>query len=470
MPQPSSSVIFRKVTSIPVGRDQLVHSLEFLVGPLVLSVSLWVVTWAYEQTLSPRYVILSLLVFSLTFPGPAYLNQPVLRVMRHIIFSWLAISALLYAMGYASGYLGYFDLELLMIWWFVAPASELGAHFLLRWLTPKLIALQGPPRRAVVAGMNAQGIELARRLSDDPYSRIRVVGFFDDRTERAPAEVEYPLLGEVARLPDYAREHQVEKIYISLPMAAQPRILNLLDQLRDTTASIYFVPDMFLTDLIQARLDSVGDLPVVAVCETPFTGVSGMVKRIFDIVMATLILILISPLLLLVALAIRLDSPGPIIFRQRRYGLDGKEIIVYKFRSMKVAEDGAVIQQAKKGDSRITRIGQILRRTSIDELPQFVNVLQGRMSIVGPRPHAVAHNEMYRKMIKGYMLRHKVKPGITGWAQVNGLRGETNTLDKMSARIEHDLDYLRNWSLRLDTYIIAKTVWVVLMEREKSAY
>jgi putative colanic acid biosynthesis UDP-glucose lipid carrier transferase len=470
MPQPASSVIFRKVTSIPVGRDQLVNSLEFLVGPLMLSVSLWAVTWAHNEVLAPRYVILSLLVFSLTFPGPAYLNQPPLRVTRHIVFSWLAISALLYAMGYASGYLGYFDLELLMIWWVVAPLTELAAHFLLRWLTPKIIDLQGPLRRAVVAGMNAQGIELARRLEEDPYSRIRVIGFFDDRVDRVGPEAAYPLLGEVAQLPAFAREQQIEKIYISLPMAAQPRILNLLDELRDTTASIYFVPDMFLTDLIQARMDSVGDLPVVAVCETPFTGLSGLVKRVFDVVMATLILILISPLLLATAVAIRLETPGPVIFRQRRYGLDGKEIIVYKFRSMRVAEDGAVIQQATKDDPRVTRVGRILRRTSIDELPQFVNVLQGRMSIVGPRPHAVAHNETYRKLIKGYMLRHKVKPGITGWAQVNGFRGETNTLEKMSARIDHDLDYLRNWSLRLDMYIIAKTVWVVLIEREKTAY
>jgi putative colanic acid biosynthesis UDP-glucose lipid carrier transferase len=151
-----------------------------------------------------------------------------------------------------------------------------------------------------------------------------------------------------------------------------------------------------------------------------------------------------------------------VIFRQRRYGLDGREIVVYKFRSMKVAEDGITISQAQRNDPRLTRLGAFLRRTSLDELPQFFNVLQGRMSIVGPRPHAVAHNEMYRKLIKGYMLRHKVKPGITGWAQVNGYRGETETLDKMKARIDFDLDYLRNWSLRLDLYIVVRTVWVVL--------
>jgi putative colanic acid biosynthesis UDP-glucose lipid carrier transferase len=181
-----------------------------------------------------------------------------------------------------------------------------------------------------------------------------------------------------------------------------------------------------------------------------------------------LILALLVPLLLVIALGVKLSSPGPVIFRQRRYGLDGKEITVYKFRSMMVCEDGGEIRQAQKGDSRMTRFGAFLRRTSLDELPQFINVLQGRMSIVGPRPHAVSHNEMYRKLIKGYMVRHKVRPGITGWAQVNGLRGETETLDKMQARIEHDLEYLRNWSLRLDLYIIFKTAFVVA--RDQHAY
>ena len=189
------------------------------------------------------------------------------------------------------------------------------------------------------------------------------------------------------------------------------------------------------------------------------------VKWLSDKILATLVLILISPILLLIALAIKIDSPGPVIFKQRRYGLNGEEILVYKFRSMTVCEDGGTIQQARKNDSRITRLGAFLRKTSLDELPQFINVLQGRMSIVGPRPHAVSHNETYRKLIKGYMVRHKVKPGITGWAQVNGYRGETETVDKMQKRIEYDLEYLRTWSLGLDLWIIVKTVAVVFSDR-----
>ena len=251
-------------------------------------------------------------------------------------------------------------------------------------------------------------------------------------------------------------------------MSAQPRIRKLLDELHDTTASIYFMPDVNIFDLMQSRFDNVGGVPVVAICESPYSAVDTVVKNISDFVLAALLLIILLPLMLGIALAVKLTSPGAVIFKQRRYGLNGEEINVYKFRSMTVSDDGGKIDQAQKNDPRITKIGAFLRRTSLDELPQFINVLQGRMSIVGPRPHAVAHNELYRSLIKGYMLRHKIKPGITGWAQVNGLRGETEVLEKMQARIEYDLYYMRNWSIWLDLWIIMLTAWVVL--RRDNAY
>jgi putative colanic acid biosysnthesis UDP-glucose lipid carrier transferase len=218
-------------------------------------------------------------------------------------------------------------------------------------------------------------------------------------------------------------------------------------------------------DLIQARVDAVNGIPVVAVCETPIFGVNAVVKRVFDFLMASLILLLIWPVMLLIAIGVKLTSPGPALFKQRRYGLGGDEIMVYKFRTMIVQEDGARIEQAHKDDRRVTRFGAFLRRTSLDELPQFFNVIGGSMSIVGPRPHAIAHNEQYRRLIDGYMIRHKVKPGITGWAQVNGFRGETQTVEKMQKRVEYDLDYLRNWSVSLDMWIMVKTVITVLKDR-----
>jgi putative colanic acid biosynthesis UDP-glucose lipid carrier transferase len=446
-----------------VGRDRLLSLIEISLDPFVLVFSLWAVTLLIDRHLAPQHVILAVIVFSLTFPGASYLAKSAGSVARHIIFSWLTIFGLLFIFGYASGYLSYFNADLLMVWSWVAPACLLTGHFVLRLAAPAIIELQGDRKRAVVAGMNEQSLELTRRLADDPYSRVQVVGFFDDRgDERVKSGGKYSPLGKIAALPGFAMANQIDLIYISLPMASQPRILSLLDGMRDTTASIYFVPDIFVTDLIQGRVDSVGGLPIVAVCESPFSGFGGLIKRASDILLSLLILALIAVPLLIIALAVKWSSPGPIIFKQRRYGVDGKEITVYKFRTMTVSEDGPTIRQARKEDTRMTPLGRWLRKFSLDELPQFFNALQGSMSIVGPRPHAVAHNEMYRKLIKGYMVRHKVKPGITGWAQVNGLRGETETLDKMKTRIDFDLDYLRNWSLRLDLYIIARTVWVVL--------
>jgi putative colanic acid biosynthesis UDP-glucose lipid carrier transferase len=383
-------------------------------------------------------------------------------LLLDIVVDWVWIAFLLALTAYGTGYLNEFSGSVLGNWLWVAPLTELAASLLLRAVAPALLNLQGPRKRALIVGMNAQGVALADNLASARLNRIQFVGFVDSRsTDRIKGTSNQTLLGSTSDLAALAKQHDIDIIYLSLPMASQPRILSILDDLKDTTASIYFVPDMFVTDLIQGHSSVVCGMPVISVCESPFRAFDGVLKRASDVLFASLILLLISPILIGIAIAVRWTSPGPIIFKQRRYGLDGEEILVYKFRSMTVTEDGGVVTQAKKNDSRITPLGAVLRKTSLDELPQFVNVLQGRMSIVGPRPHAVAHNEMYRKLIKGYMVRHKVKPGITGWAQVNGFRGETDTLEKMQARIDYDLDYLRNWSLRLDIHIILRTVRLV---------
>ncbi len=412
------------------------------------------------------YVILSILVLALTFPGHARLQSSIFAGFVSIAIKWSWVAGLLLIIGLASDYVYQFSRSVVYTWLWVAPLSEFGACLLLRAAAPLLLKMQGPPQRAIIVGLNDQGLALACRIKDDKFARIELVGFVDDRrTARVDGTSGEKLLGTQEQLLGLVQSERVQIIYLSLPMASQPRILNILDELKDTTASIYFVPDMFVTDLIQAHPDSVCGMPVISVCETPFKGANGFLKRLSDIFLSTIILILITPLLLLIAVAVKIGSPGPIIFQQRRCGLDGEEIIIYKFRSMTVTEDGGTIEQAQVNDARVTRLGALLRRTSCDELPQFINVLQGRMSIVGPRPHAVAHNDLYRKLIKGYMVRHKVKPGITGWAQVNGFRGETKTLDKMQSRIDFDLDYLRNWSVRLDLYIIYKTIGLVIKDQ-----
>lgn len=276
------------------------------------------------------------------------------------------------------------------------------------------------------------------------------------------------LLGGLTELAGYAKTHGIQVIFIALPIRHVQRVLALLDDLKDTTVSIYYVPDIFLSDLIQSRSGEVAGIPVISMCETPFFGYRGVIKRVADVLLTSIVLVPLLPVLGVVALLVKLSSPGPAIFRQRRYGLDGQEITVYKFRTMTVTEDGDKVVQATVGDRRITPVGAVLRRYSIDELPQLINVLQGRMSLVGPRPHAVAHNEQYRKLIKGYMVRHKVLPGITGLAQVNGCRGETSKIEEMQARVEYDLQYLRQWSLALDIRILIKTV--LMLWGDKKAY
>lgn len=437
--------------------------------PLVAVATLLLVAACHDDLLSAQYVVLAVLSFAISFPGEAAFDDSPRRMLRKLVSSWLVFICIMAGLGIATGYIYYYSPQVLATWLVSTPIAYLVIYFSLKISLPHLISMGRSQRTAVIVGFNDIGVRVAQQLIDNPYLGIRILGFFDDRgaerLEKTTTQMPVSVKGRLSELAAFIKQHHVETIYLALPMATQPRILRLLDDLKDTTASIYFVPDIFITDLIQGRLGSVGDIPVVAVCETPFTGFDGVIKRASDIVLSSLILILLLPLLLALALGVRLSSPGPIIFKQRRYGLDGKEILVYKFRSMTTCDDGEIVRQATKDDQRITRFGAFLRKTSLDELPQLLNVLQGRMSIVGPRPHAVAHNETYRKLIKGYMVRHKVRPGITGWAQVNGCRGETETVDKMGKRIEYDLEYLRNWSLSLDFWIIAKTALVILKDR-----
>jgi putative colanic acid biosynthesis UDP-glucose lipid carrier transferase len=324
-------------------------------------------------------------------------------------------------------------------------------------------------RRVAVAGLNRLGLQVAQHTTDDPSLGLQFVGFYDDRlAERLSHELtesEQPR-GTLADLVTQCRSGAVDIVMIALPMRAEKRIQFVLDSLSDTTASVYIVPDFFVFELLHSRWTNVGGIPTVSVFETPVYGVDGALKRALDLMLSVGALAAAAIPMLLIAGIVKLTSPGPVFFRQRRYGLDGREIMVWKFRTMTVCEDGSHVKQATKNDSRITRCGSFLRRSSLDELPQLFNVLGGSMSLVGPRPHATAHNEQYRGLIRGYMLRHKVRPGITGLAQVNGCRGETDTLDKMRRRVELDHRYIRDWSLGLDVKILWQTLWIAWRQPE----
>lgn len=457
------------VNDIPV-----VAFFKRLLDPFMIWGLLILLTWLYDETFSGYYMVLVIItffissyIFEQTHIYRSWRNGKLLAYVRDTFVGWGVIVAILVFIGYATRLSYRYSEQVMLTWFIITPITLIVSHLAVRQIANSL-RKEGEARSVVIVGANDTGRKLADRIAEYPYLLMEMRGYFDDREEmRGPAS-KMPLLGDVLEVADYVRKHGIELIFISLPMAQQPRIRKLLDDLHDTTASIYFLPDVYIFDLMQARFDNVGGVPVVGICETPFYGVDSVVKSVSDFVLAFIILILLLPVMLCIGLIVKWTSPGPAVFKQRRYGLNGEEIIVYKFRSMAVCEDGSNIVQAQKDDQRLTKFGAFLRRTSLDELPQFFNVLQGRMSIVGPRPHAVAHNELYRKLIRGYMLRHKVKPGITGWAQVNGLRGETKDLEKMQARIEFDLHYLQNWSIWFDLWIILRTVLVVL--RRDNAY
>jgi len=446
----------------------IISRVQWLLDGIVVVLLLFLVCWAYGETFRLRWQAVSLITFFLTIMvfRAAQLYQPwrganLMRLVSRVFLAWIVIAAILLTLGFLTKTSEHFSRKVLLTWIPLVPLAlvvlRLKVYWGLRWLRQ-----QGRNSRTVViAGAGDLGRRLAKNVVDTPWLGMRLLGFFDDRvTETIHLDHhDYPMLGNLDDMIGFVKQQEIVMVYLALPLRAEDRLREVVEALQDTTASVYYVPDVFIFSLLSASFTDLRGIPLVALWETPFFGVNGWVKRAEDLVLASLILILVSPLLLFIALGVKLSSPGPIIFKQRRYGLDGHEIIVYKFRTMKVCEDGPEICQATSHDHRVTPFGKFLRRTSLDELPQFFNVVKGTMSIVGPRPHAVAHNEYYRRLIPGYMLRHKVRPGLTGWAQINGWRGETETLEKMEKRVEYDLDYLRRWSLWFDLKIILLTIF-----------
>jgi len=348
--------------------------------------------------------------------------------------------------------------------WFSLVLGGLSGYRVLLRLALHALRRRGFNTRSVaIAGAGTLGKRLGSSIANAPWMGLELVGFYDD-TRLEPVglgyrKVKLPVSGVLEDLVERARSGELDRIYITLPMRSESRIKWLVQQLSDTTASVHIIPDVFIFNLLHARTQNIDGIPTISIFDSPMVGVGAWVKRLEDIALSSLILCLIALPMLLISAAVKLTSAGPVLFRQKRYGIDGCSIEVWKFRSMRVMENGATVTQATRNDSRITPVGAFLRRTSLDELPQFINVLLGDMSIVGPRPHAIAHNEEYRGQISSYMLRHKVKPGITGWAQVNGWRGETDTLEKMQKRVEFDLAYINNWSLWWDLKIVFLTLF-----------
>jgi putative colanic acid biosynthesis UDP-glucose lipid carrier transferase len=433
------------------------------------------------------FIILIVLLGSVTVYGvgftPLYLAAGLIASISYLLIaeslevyrSWRGTSAIRMITATASAWL-IVVFGLMMLGFFAKVSEGYSRVVIGGWMVGALLLLsswrlvfrqflrsiraKGYNTRCVaIVGINEAGIEMRRQLALSPELGYNFYGYFDDRSPERLAD-EFPeehLAGTIDDLIRRTQEGEFEVIFISLPLKAQARIAEVLEKCGDTTASVHLIPDFFTYNLLHARFTEVGSMQTLSVYDSPIFGINDVLKRAFDIVFSVCALTVIAAPMLFIAGLVKLTSRGPAIFKQVRYGLDGRRIEVWKFRSMTTQDNGSKVVQATKGDARITPIGAFIRKTSLDELPQFINVLQGSMSVVGPRPHAVAHNEEYRKLIPYYMLRHKVKPGITGWAQINGFRGETDTLDKMEGRVEYDLDYIRRWSLWMDVKIVFLT-------------
>jgi putative colanic acid biosynthesis UDP-glucose lipid carrier transferase len=352
-------------------------------------------------------------------------------------------------------------------------AAGLGAVLLSRVATPwamRSVDRRRKRRRVVIVGINEGALRLGRAIQLGQAQRQELAGYLDDREQaRTPLPDGSARVGRLSELGEFVKRHHIDRVYVALPLSSSERMKELLQQTHDTTASVYLMPNLSMVEPIQCRASVLAGVPLVAVCESPFDGGFGALKRAFDLLLTLAAMPLLLPLMAVIAVTVRATSEGPAFFKQRRFGLDGQEILVWKFRTMTTLEDGATTYRpATTDDDRITPVGRFLRRTSLDELPQFLNVLAGNMSIVGPRPHALAVNEQCRRLIPRYMLRHKVKPGITGWAQVNGLRGGDD-IPALVRRTECDLHYLKAWSVSLDLLIIWKTA-VLLVRGDNNAF
>jgi len=369
----------------------------------------------------------------------------------------LFFGATLFGVGLSQAPIG------MSAWLFWVPIVLIAWRFVLRGGLRILRRNGYNTRTAAIVGRTQIGSRLALDLQMSNWTGVQILGFFDDRLISDESRVfeltEFDHIGNLADLVEQAGRGELDVVFIALPFAAEHRILTLIDQLRNTTVSVYIAQDYGAYQFMHGSWFLCGNTPMISIFESPFLGVEGFTKRIFDVFTSAVALIFLIPLLLPICVAIRATSPGPAIFIQRRYGLDGQEILVKKFRTMSTMDDGESISQAKRDDVRVTRLGRFLRRTSLDELPQLLNVLSGQMSLVGPRPHAVAHNEEFRRLVPEYMLRHKVKPGITGLAQINGCRGEIESYQDLERRVHYDLSYIGNYSLMLDIRIILRTLW-----------
>lgn len=450
-------------------RNSISHSLQTLLdGSAVLGLSYYLITFHIGSVTAEYTVFVLLLIGGMAVLYDHYgiyrSNTNFTRKALNLFKAWSLVFLILVLLAFATKQSDIFSRLLVGQLFIGGFVVQLIMHFILLLVQTRLME-RASVDRVIIVGQGRLAHYLHQKISNNPWLGQEVVGLVGmpdtPLTDSQFASLEasqHTLLGDLPELMHLIETHQVNTVYFAIPLDASDVLETLYFQLLDQHVAVHWVPDIFSLRLVNHSVREIAGMPVLTLSETPLTGTRLLLKSLEDLILSTLILLMIAPLLALIALAIKLDSPGPVFFRQPRNGWSGRTFHIWKFRSMYVhpVENG-IVKQAQKNDPRVTRVGRFLRRTSLDELPQLFNVLRGEMSLVGPRPHAVQHDEEYSQRIAEYFARLHIKPGITGLAQVRGFRGETRDIAQMAQRVESDIEYINNWSLWLDMTILLRT-------------
>ena len=451
-----------KRTNPAVNRRGLTFWGQWLCAIFLVSGLLCYLVYQHLGVVTTQYRLL--IVITMFGSVPAYMLMHVyhkrhsyLSGLVHLMGGWALLLAGLMAITYASQSTHLFSSEILLQWAVLGYLIQAAAYIPLRYFGNRHSSKLRLGRTSVIIGSGPAAYELAKRLYGS--NRVPLVGLITSRPDTETLDDRFPVLGDLSKVRDLVDEYGIRRVYIALSLDEVAYIEKLYITLLDLSVDVVWIPDFGRMPLLNQSISQIEQLPAIYLNETPLSSHPASVfsKELLDRGVALLAIIALSPLLIGAAIAVKLSSPGPILFRQPRHGWNGEIIHVMKFRSMRVHNDDKIVKQATRHDPRVTPVGRILRSTSIDELPQLFNVLRGEMSLVGPRPHAVTHNDYYSDKILAYMARHRIKPGITGLAQVTGHRGETETIEKMQQRVEQDLAYINNWSLWLDIKILFRT-------------
>ena len=453
-------VIRKRTTTTPASRS-LTFWAQWLAATAILILLLCALAVIKTGEVDTQYRMLA--AFMLLGSVPAYSMMQVyhkqhgyLVGLGRLLAGWLALLSGLTVVAFITKTSELFSREVILIWTFAGFVLQACLYVPLHKLSKRYQQQRQAARTSLIIGTGELAFDLADKLVRQRKEPL--LGLVAAHDHPLTTNNPYPILGNLAHLRDLIATHRIRRLYIALPLTEAEQIESLYIDLLDSSVDVIWIPDLQSLILLNHSVSEIEGLPAIHLNESPLTSypTAALSKAVLDRSVALLAIILLSPVLLTTAIAVKCSSPGPVLFKQKRHGWNGKIIKVWKFRSMRVHDD-IQVKQASRKDPRITRVGQFIRRTSIDELPQLFNALQGQMSLVGPRPHAVAHNDYYTGKIDAYMARHRIKPGITGLAQISGYRGETETIDKMEKRVELDLAYINNWSLWLDIKILIKT-------------